>query len=1119
MRITLSFLFFCILFSSASNSYSQEFTIKSKTASIKEVCKEIEKGSGYVFVFSDNCEKLIDKKVNVEANSKDVMEVLDAVLSSTGLTYKILDKQIVVYKSTETTPSVAVEQPNMNIIQQPAKKQITGKIVDVQGEAIIGANIIEKGSIDNGTVTDIDGNFSISVLPNSILEISYIGYISQEVYTREGQKLNIILEEDLKSLDEIVVIGYGSVRRKDLTGAVSRVDLEDNPVSLTPNTNVIQALRATTPGLNIGTVNTSGGSPSMLIRGQNSLSASNNPLIVVDGVVFLGNINDINPADIASVDVLKDASSAAVYGSRAANGVISFTTKRGKTDKPTLSFTSTAGMLIWNTKPKMMSLEDQLERIKYNTGVQDPLDWMYQNEAYNYEHGIVTNWPDYFSRTGYVTDNQLNISGGTEKINYYLSAGYTDQEGVIVGDDYDRISVKGKINTDITSWLEIGLDGSFNRSDYSGIGASINTYMMGDSYFSPYRGYPEDNIKKYEKWPRTESRPGHVSDNPLWLTQDEVADDVDITDAYRLATFANIEFPFIKGLSYRINYVTNLRQIKQERFIYEDHFIAGGPMWDLNRYSPSTIQGYLPLANGTITHRNIYNYVFDNIINYKRTFDKHALDVTLVATRDHQGDRGFTMKGNDFEAIGNTLLGIDGIALATNQTISNSFTENFNIGYLARLNYVFNNRYHFTSSFRRDGSSVFGADNKWGNFPSVGVAWTISEENFMKSIKPIDYLKIRMSYGKNGNQGISAYETLARVNSGSAANLRYQWGDQPGTSHYGMTISSLGNSTLGWETTTSLNWGLEAVLLDQRVFLDIDYYTSKTYDQLFTRQIPAMSGFTSIRASMGQVDNRGIEIGLRTINIENKDFTWSSNLTFWQNRNILADLYGDGKDDIANNLFIDKSLGAIYGYEFVGIVQKDDTEYIANTGSRPGDVKWKDLNNDGKITAADDRKILGYIKENFRLNLSNTLNYKNFELYIHLSGIFGGGKDNYFLAANPTAFLSGDEQAQLYHPLAKISYWTPDNPSNKYPSPHYVSNMFQGYQSRTFVRVQDITLSHDFNANWLNKIKISSLRLYLTAQHLYTFTGWDGDPESGIGAISSNYPVPASLSAGLNIKF
>ncbi len=1110
MKLTTFILLASTMMVSAS-LYSQttKVSLKFQEISYTELFQEIENQTEFRFAFSSS--KLDPgQKVGVDVENKTLEEILDKTLPE-GVAYEIIDRYVVIMNASEKTPA--------NVIQQQGS--VSGKVTDESDRPLPGVTVIIKGTFQ-GTVSDSDGNYTLTNIPdNATLVFSFVGMRSQEVVVGNQTNINIVLELEAFGIEEVVAIGYGTARRKDITGSVTSVNIEDSPLAMTPNVNALQTLKATTPGLNIGATNSSGQNPSLLVRGQNSLNASNYPLIVLDGVVFLGSINDINPADISSVDILKDASSAAVYGSRAANGVIIINTKRGKIGKPTLSFSSSFGVYQWVQRPQMASLDQYIEKLLIQAGTTDPLDQLFPNEVYNYQNGITYHVPDIISRTGHIQNNQLNVSGSVENLNYYLSAGYTDQEGVMIGDDYNRISLKGRISTNVTDWIQFSVDGTYNRSDFSGVGVPSATIRYGDSYMSYYRGDPKDKL--LEKWPNTERSPGLMpyGMNPLWPTnanKDRVLDDVDMHDFYYLNTFAHIDAPFLKGLSYRLNFARNYRTFKQERFYYENYFIEGGIFQNLERYSPATTSGFLGQAQGFVSDRKISNYVIDNIVNFKRQFDQHFVDVTLVATRDYQSNRQFQLDGNNFLDTGNTLLGIDGLPLAANLINTNAHTEFSNIGYLARLNYTFNNKYHLTSSFRRDASSVFGARNKWGNFPSVGLAWTITEEDFLSGNEFINYLKLKTSYGKNGNQGISAYETLARVTSGSTGELRYQFSDQPGISRYGLAISALGNELLGWETTTSFNGGIEGTFLNNRIFLNLDFYFSKTVDQLFVRQIPIMTGFSSIRASMGQVDNKGIELSINTVNVQNNSLRWSSNLTFWQNRNVLAELYGDGLDDIGNNLFIGKSLGAIYGFEWAGIVQEEDTDYIAKTGARPGFPKYADLDGDGLITADNDRKILGYTKENFRLNLSNTLNYGNLEFYVLLSGIFGGG--NYYLNANQGAYLVNRPGFNREEFLDKIDYWTPQNPNNNFPSSQFnADGRFLGLQSRSFLKVQDVIISYTFRGSWLEQMRIQGLRAHLSAQNLYTFTGWDGDPELGQGGWDRYYPVPASYSIGFNITF
>lgn len=1113
MRITLFFLFFCILFSSASNSYSQEFTFDLKSAPIREVCKQIEKESDFIFVFSDNSEKLIDKKVNIEAYSKNVTEILDEVLSNTGLTYRILDKQIVVYELRGVTPPKTVEHTAAITMQQPSRKQISGKVVDAQGEPVIGANIVETGTT-NGTVTDINGNFSLSTGNNASLRISYIGYLNQEISTTGRNSFQIVLLEDTKALDELIVIGYGTARRQDYTGSVSSVKLEDSPVSLLPNLNALESLKGNVSGLNIGATNTAGGQPSMLIRGQNSISGSNNPLIVLDGVIWMGSLNDINPNDIANYNILKDAVSAAAYGSRSANGVIAITTKKGKIGKPTITANVSTAFQTWQNRPEVMKGDEWINSVntrnKYTPGTES---WAKSSdELANYKAGHETNWLDEITRTGVIQNYQIAVSGATQNLNYYVSTTYNDNKGIILGDDFNRISILGKLNTTITSWLKVGIDASYSKRDYSGVTANIREAET----MSPYGVLYRDEEKNLEKYPYSES-----AINPLWGVNDGTRDNKDIRNNLRLNAYTVIDIPWIKGLDFKMNYLAYLDKNQTGNFYYENYYVKEGV--GLSRYAPGTVVGFLSLANGNINHNNLYSYVFDNILNYKNTFRKHSIEATLVATRDHSHYEEVNSTGTNFAANGNTTLGMWGLHKATVQKVLMDGNERANIGYLGRMSYSYNDKYFITASYRRDGASIFGANKKWGNFAAFGTAWKISNEGFLKNFDSLNNLKLKLSWGQNGNQGISPYATLSTITNGASAQFDYEFSDIPGERQYGLFQDALGNSDLGWEKTNQWNTGFESAWLNNRLFVDADIYFSKTTDQIFTRQIPVMTGFTSIKTSMGQVNNSGIELTVKSINIQEKDWHWDTAITFWKNNNKLVKLYGkdsdgDGKedDDIANSLFIGKSLGAIYGYEWIGIVQEDDTEYMALTGTVPGDPKYKDLDGIEGITA-NDRKILGYDKVNFRLNMSNTLSYKNIELYAMLVGAFGG--NGYYLKSNKWAFMMAGTGRNRDNMIPKPS-WTPENKSNVYPSATFSGdNRFLGLQSRSFIRLQDVSLSYQFKQQWIKKARISSLKVFMSAQNLFTITNWvGGDPEIGNPVLENTTPVPSTYSLGINIS-
>ena len=1086
-------------FSFASHSYAQETVISLNiiNQTVADVLDDIEAQTDFQFFYNS---KLIDtnRRVSVDVKNVDVFVVLKQIFGNTNVTYKVVDKDVI----------LTLASPDQG------EHMVTGVVKDQNGELIIGANVVEKGTT-NGTVTDVDGRFSINVAPGATLIISYIGYKSLEIEVDNRQAYDIVLSEDSEALDEVIVIGYGTTKRKDFTGSVSSVKLENSPIALSPNLNALESLKGNVSGLDIGATNSAGGQPSMQMRGQKSISGSNDPLIVVDGMIFMGSINDINPNDIASYDVLKDATSAAAYGSRSANGVIIITTKKGKMGKPTITFNATGSMQTWQNRPEIMKGEQWLESVMARNNSTD-LTWLQPQELANMEAGKETNWLDVATRTGWVQDYQVSVSGAGEKMNYYLSAAYSDNKGVVVGDDYNRITALAKISTDITSWLQIGIDAAFTKSDYSGAGANLQLATRVSPYGVLYR---DGEQKLLERYPQTQSMV-----NPLWDTDKSIRDNRDIRNNFRANAYAVVKLPWIEGLSYRFNYAGNLSKNESGDFYYEGYYIKEGSYDDESRYSPSALQNLLANANGSINNNTTNSWVIDNILNYKNTFGKHTIDLTAVATRDRKHYKEIVTTGSDFSANGNTTLGLNGLHKATVQKVNLDYNLRSNIGYLGRASYSFDDRYFFTGSYRRDGASVFGVNQKWGDFFAFGAAWRITQEKFMgRTSSFLDDLKLKLSWGKNGNQGLDPYGTLSTVNNGSSGGTRYEFGDS--NILYGLTQATLGNADLGWETTESWNTGFESAWLGNRLFVDLDVYFSKTTDQIFTRDIPVMTGFKDMKSSMGQVNNRGVELSVRSVNIDTQDWHWTTGVTFWLNRNKLVHLYGedldgDGKedDDISNSRFIGKPLGAIYGYQQDGIVQETDVEYMEANAATPGTPKYKDLDGDGVITS-DDRTILGYSTPNFKLNMSNTITYKNWDLYFMLTGTFGGG--GYYLKSNTAAYVTNGSGLFNSNGIY-IPYWTPENKSNVYPSATFSGDggRFQGLQNRAFVRLQDVTLSYTFREPWVKKMNIQNLKVFFTAKNLFTITNWEGgDPEVGVTVGENTYPVLTSFSLGANVSF
>ncbi len=1000
-----------------------------------------------------------------------------------------------------------------------AQQMVHGQVVDAEtGEPLIGATVVLKADGKAGAATDLDGNFEISVPRlGEELVFSYVGYVTLTM--KSSAQMTVNLQADQEVLDEVVVVGYGTVKRKNFTGAVSTVDVANSPLSTVPTTNAMDLLRGSVPGITVSQQQGAGQVPKMVVRGQKSVNGGSDPLLVVDGVIYQGAYRDIDPASIESMSLLKDATSLAAYGSQAANGVLMITTKKGTIGKPRIAFGHSSTFSTAASKPKLLSPEDYVRKNNLLAGLAEDADptWMSKFEYDNYQAGRTTDWFDYVTRTGYMQNYNLSLSGATEKVNYYLSGTYTGQSGVVEGDDYKRFVMNSRITGDLTDWLQIGGGMNYAYNDYSG--ASIyDMYQV--TRLSPY-GQPTRINGEVNKYPCNE---GGYRLNPLWSVLSNTVDDHDTYTTMNLKGHLLLKCPWISGLQFRMNGSYSREYIERDYFTHEGYYVREMSGVDLagaeDYFTEEATSGYLASANGYSRRTKNISWVWDNILSYAGSFGDHNVDATAVYTRDSYTAYFTGMNASDFNALGNTTLGYNGLNLGATQKIENpKYTRHTDVGYLFRANYNYDYRYHLSLSFRRDGSSVFGAKKKWGNFPAVGLAWTISNEKFWEPISDkINNLKLKVSWGKNGNQSLDPYQTISTITLGQMGGFPYSFGNNSQVS-WGQRITAIGNENLGWETTESWNFGLELGALNDRITFTMDAYTSKTTDQIFKRNIPVMiNGITSMFATMGRVDNWGIEFSVNTVNISNNDLTWTTGLNFYLNRNKLKDLYGDGQDDIANSLFLGKSLGAIYGYKDIGIVQESDTEYMSKNNAQPGDVKFDDLDGDGVITA-DDRQILGYRKESFRIGLSNTLTWKNLTFYALFTGSFGSGK--YGKEVNLYAYRTLSDvnnDNNLDH-----GWWTAENQSNEYPRINYTDGRYTPVQSYTFVRLSDLSLSYSFTQPWVKKCKLDNLRVFFAAKNVFTISGWKGgDPEiqQTIGTgYNYGYPLSRSYSIGINFAF
>lgn len=999
-----------------------------------------------------------------------------------------------------------VETTGIESIQQNGHN-VTVQVNDALGE-VIGANVIVKGTTIGG-ITDMAGQVVIQGVPNgATLVVSYIGYVTQEIVLEDGQNsVTVTLAEDSETLEEVVVVGYGVTKRKNFTGSVSTMNVADGAVVNMAPTSSVEMLRGLIPGLSMTQTGVAGDASSIQIRGQKSINGGSDPLIVVNGVIYKGSINDIDPNIVESMSVLKDATSLAAYGSQAANGVIMITTKKGSQGKPMINFRGSVALVQAAYKPELRDGKGYIELINARQGLPEgSINWMTHLEKDNYDKGEETDWIDYVSHTGVRQNYSVSLSGATDNVDYMFGASFSDNGNFIKGNTFKRTTVNARINTKVNNYIKVGM--TFNWANMKQDG--LRPYY--GRYFSPWgEAYLPDGktLRRFV----TE----HTADdvNPMWNIDGGV-DMQNRNSNIALGGEIEVKIPGIEGLSYKLTGNYNIRQQLQRRFNHEKYYIAMSDLGNNTEYTTEMLDSHLNQASGYINNAKTTSYVMDHILTYTREFGDHFVSATAVYTRDSDKLDGSQFEGTDFAGVGNTTLGFYGLGNAGTQKVSNdgiTFRLHNNIGYLGRVNYSYRDTYHFNASIRRDGSSVFGNDRKWGTFPAVGVAWSISNEDFFKAALPwATNTKIKVSWGKNGNQSLQPYQTLSQMSVGKSGGYTAYFGGQP---LFAQAMSTLGNPLLSWETTTSWNFGLETDLLKGgRIHFELDAYVANTTDQIFQRTIPVMgAGMTQQFATMGKIRNWGIEASLNTVNIRKKDFTWNTNIQFTLSRSILKELYGDGKDDITNQLFLNQSLGAIYGYEFDRVAQVDDNAYLTANGGKPGDPMYVDHDGDGIITP-NDRVILGFNRPSFQLNIGNTITWKNFSLYFLFASTFSGGKYGY--AVNNNAFVSYENMAYLNaenHP-----FWTEANRDTKHPSATADLSKFTGVQKYGFVRLQDVNLTYTFKGSWMNKIGLAGLQAYVSAQNLFFIApDWEfSDPEIRSSRTSQ---LPRTYTFGLNVRF
>jgi len=956
------------------------------------------------------------------------------------------------------------------------QKTLHGTITDQQtGIPLPGVTVQVKGT-SIGAVTDFDGNYEIDVPEGGdILVISYMGYLTREIVIGVRATIDIQMEEDLQALSEIVVVGYGTQQKSQVTGAISSVSSAE--IQAVPVINPAEALQGRAAGVDvIASGHAPGAGATVRVRGINSINANNDPLFVMDGIPISGGLNDINPNIIESMEVLKDASATAIYGARGSNGVVLITTKRGKEGKTQITYDGYLGYSEISNKVEVLDAEGWVNYKEASRRTSDLDVLLDPIELENYRAGNEVDWLDLVLRSGLQQSHSIGVLGGSQKTQFSVSANFLEQKGIIHSSDFRRGSFQINLDHQISDRVKIGTSTLISTSKRN----IVNTgQVLGQAMqISPLGNiYNEDG--SYRIFPTNEALIG----NPLADLQGEV------NQEFRTRVFSSIyaEYEILDGLKYRMNFGPDFTFENDGRFIGSNTAnLQGAP----NRATNSRF--------------DIQAYTLENLLMFNKTINEiHNIDVTLLHSIQEQSE-----EGNIIEAMGmpsERMLWHD-LSAGQLRSFDSDQQEWSILSYMARFNYTLREKYLLTLTGRRDGSSRFGQDEKYGFFPSIALGWRISEENFLINSSAINNLKLRVSYGSIGNTAISPYRSM-----GGLARRAYLFGSEPAL---GFEPNNLPNPDLKWETSHTMNIGLDFGFVNNRITGSLEYYQIKTTDLLLNSAMPTSTGYDNILRNVGSTKNTGYEFNFSSFNLDNRNgLSWKTNLNVAYNKNEILELYGEG-DDVGNRWFIGEPIDVFYDLVFDGIWQEDEADAAATYGRLPGQVKVRDLNNDNEITA-EDRAILGSSIPKWIGGLTNTFSYKGIDL-----SVFINTRQDFMINSSVHSFsgLSG-----RYNIPKFVNYHTPDNPSNDYPRPvkqgdRNIDMDVLRYRDGSFVRVRNINLGYNFSDNTISETGIESLKVYISAQNPFTFTNYEGwDPESG--GNTSSYPATKTFLVGLNARF
>ena len=1005
---------------------------------------------------------------------------------------------------------------------------VSGKITSSEdGEGIPGVNIIVKGT-SVGTITDAQGSYSINVPDqNAVLVISSVGYITEEIVVGTKTTIDLVMTPDLQTLSEIVVVGYGVQKRTDFTGAISSIPSED--IRQFPIPRVDQALQGRTSGVYVlNTDGSPGGNTMIRIRGLNSINGGNQPLIVIDGLQG-GNLNALNPNDIESIEILKDASATAIYGSRGANGVVLVTTKLGKKGKPIIDAGYNIGFQKLARKLPVMDAATFARtfnkyKLSQTGGGNVPQPEFTEEQIAEFERTGGTDWQDVVYETGVLQNYQLGISGGTDNLRYLVSSNYVDHKGILKGSGYTRISLRANLSADITDWVDFGLNYAYTKETYE-------SPAFGDEV-----AFVSQVVNNAPRWAPTEPvyddqgnywihRPGYAA-NDTWNPLASAVEPIMDRPTYSNNANLFLNFKILEGLSFKV---------------------TGGALITNNShrdyYNRKTLPGLQQDGTGSVNSSTFERYQNSNILTYDKTWSNvHHLTVTGVVEQIYEESIGSNITGSGFLV---DELAFDNLAGAQSIVTTSFHNDRSLLSYMGRINYAFSEKYLATFTYRADGSSVFGADNKWGYFPSGSVAWRISEENFLKDVPAITELKLRGSYGLTGNQGINPYQSLARLSSDNSLKYPYNGGT---ATDIGFGIGGLTNPGLKWETTAQSNIGVDISLFEGRLTSTIDMYKKVTEDLLMPRELPGYVGVNSVLDNVGSIENKGLEVLIGGNPIVG-DFEWFTSFNLTVNRNKVLDLgpddrigyrpstggYSLGSDFMF--LQVGESFGLMNGWEYLGVWSTAEEAEARSYGQLPGDAKYLDADGDGDVDE-DDRVTIGNGYPKFTWGWTNQFRYKGWDLTF----LFIGYQD---VDLFNTMRIRRDSFWEGTSPVL-LDAWTPENQDSdvpgiidgKYREEQNLTNTYffgsnSGATSRwvedaSFIRLKTATLAYSFESSKIGPIGFQKIRLFASGTNLFTITDYTGyDPEvaafpnndATIGVDLSAYPPAKTYTLGVELTF